>query len=81
MSKTTNSPSHRVYAVTKNGKQSYWQAIGAIWPRGPSDDDNLSVHDATSIRASICSTEVRTAKRPRRTIILGATKFESDVPG
>ena len=24
MSKTTNLPSHRVYAVTRNGKRSFW---------------------------------------------------------
>jgi hypothetical protein len=32
MSKTPSLPSHRVYAVTKDGKQSYWRAIGAAWP-------------------------------------------------
>jgi hypothetical protein len=32
MSKNTTPPSHRVYAVTKNGKRNYWQPIGAIWP-------------------------------------------------
>ena len=26
-----NLPSHRVYAVTKEGKQKYWRAIGAAW--------------------------------------------------
>jgi hypothetical protein len=30
MSKTTNRPSHRVYAVTKNGEHSYWTTIGAV---------------------------------------------------
>jgi hypothetical protein len=25
MSKTDNRPSHRVYAVTKNGERSFWQ--------------------------------------------------------
>ena len=30
--KTANLPSHRVYAVTKDGKQKYWRAIGAAWP-------------------------------------------------
>ena len=30
--KVSNLPSHRVYAVTKNGKQSYWHPIGALWP-------------------------------------------------
>ena len=41
MSKTTNPPSHRVYAVTKNGKSNYWQAIGAVWPHG--DGEGFSV--------------------------------------
>jgi hypothetical protein len=31
MNKTSNRPSHRVYAVTKNGKQGFWQPIGAAW--------------------------------------------------
>jgi hypothetical protein len=31
MSKSDNLPSHRVYAVTKEGKQKYWRAIGAAW--------------------------------------------------
>jgi hypothetical protein len=32
MSKNNTPPSHRVYAVTKNGKNNYWHPIGAIWP-------------------------------------------------
>jgi hypothetical protein len=29
---TTNSrPTHRVFAVTKNGKKKFWQPIGALW--------------------------------------------------
>jgi hypothetical protein len=31
MSKPTNRPSHRVYAVTKNGEHSFWQPIGGAW--------------------------------------------------
>jgi hypothetical protein len=31
MSTPTNRPSHRVYAVTKNGERSFWQPIGAAW--------------------------------------------------
>jgi hypothetical protein len=31
MIKTDNRPSHRVYAVTKNGERSFWQPIGAAW--------------------------------------------------
>jgi hypothetical protein len=31
MSNTSKRPSHRIYAVTKNGDDSYWQPIGAAW--------------------------------------------------
>ncbi len=41
MSKNTNTPSHRVYAVTKEGKKSYWNAIGAVWPHA--DGEGFSV--------------------------------------
>jgi hypothetical protein len=43
MSKTTNPPSHRVYAVTKNGKQSYWREIGAVWPHSDGEGFNLKL--------------------------------------
>jgi hypothetical protein len=43
MSKATNPPSHRVYAVTKNGKQSYWRPIGAVWPHGDDEGFNLKL--------------------------------------
>jgi hypothetical protein len=43
MSKTTNPPSHRVYAVTKNGKQSYWRPIGAVWPHADGEGFNLKL--------------------------------------
>ena len=43
MSKTTNLPSHRVYAVTKEGKQSYWRAIGAVWPHGDGQGFNMKL--------------------------------------
>jgi hypothetical protein len=29
--KQTNRPSHRVYAVTRNGERSNWREIGAAW--------------------------------------------------
>jgi hypothetical protein len=41
MSKKNVPPSHRLYAVSKNGKQSYWQPIGAIWPHA--DGEGFSV--------------------------------------
>jgi hypothetical protein len=43
MSKSTNLPSHRVYAVTRQGKQSYWRTIGAAWPHGDGDGFNLKL--------------------------------------
>jgi hypothetical protein len=43
MSKNTNPPSHRVYAVTKNGQRNYWQAIGAAWPHSDGEGFNLKL--------------------------------------
>jgi hypothetical protein len=43
MSKTTTPPSHRVYAVARNGKKSYWQAIGAVWPHGDGEGFSLKL--------------------------------------
>ena len=43
MSKTTNLPSHRVYAVTRNGKRSFWQPIGAAWAHGDGEGFNLKL--------------------------------------
>jgi hypothetical protein len=43
MSKTSNTPSHRVYAVTKNGKQRYWTAIGAVWPHADGEGFNVKL--------------------------------------
>ena len=31
MSNNSKLPSHRVYAVTKNGERNYWHQIGALW--------------------------------------------------
>jgi hypothetical protein len=43
MSKNTNPPSHRVYAVTKNGKRNFWQPIGAIWPHSDGEGFNVKL--------------------------------------
>ena len=43
MSKSPNLPSHRVYAVVRNGKQSYWHPIGAAWPHGDGEGFNLKL--------------------------------------
>ena len=36
MTKETNKtrPTHRVYAVTKNGESKFWQPVGAMWAHG-----------------------------------------------
>jgi hypothetical protein len=43
MSKSSNLPSHRVYAVTRDGKKSYWNAIGAAWPHGDGEGFNVKL--------------------------------------
>jgi len=43
MSKTTSRPSHRVYAVTKNGEKNFWQPIGAAWAHGDGEGFNLKL--------------------------------------
>jgi hypothetical protein len=43
MSKTTSPPSHRVYAVTHDGKQSYWRAIGAAWSHGDGEGFSMKL--------------------------------------
>lgn len=44
MSNSTNRPTHRVYAVTRNGKQSYWRAIGAVWAHSDGEGFNLKLN-------------------------------------
>jgi hypothetical protein len=41
--KSNNRPSHRVYAVTKNGKQNFWQPIGAAWAHQDGEGFNLKL--------------------------------------
>lgn len=31
---TSSRATHRIYAVTRNDKQKFWRAIGALWPHG-----------------------------------------------
>jgi hypothetical protein len=42
MSSQTSSsrPTHRIFAVTKNGNKKIWRAIGALWPH--SDNKGFS---------------------------------------
>ena len=41
MTKTNKRPSHRVYAVTRNGKNSFWAPIGAAWTHGDGEGFNV----------------------------------------
>jgi hypothetical protein len=34
-------PTHRVYAVTKNGESKFWQPIGAMWAHADAKGFNL----------------------------------------
>jgi hypothetical protein len=43
MNKKPSPPSHHVYAVTHDGKQSYWRLIGAVWPHGDGEGFNLKL--------------------------------------
>jgi hypothetical protein len=43
MSKSNNRPSHRVYAVSKNGERNFWQPIGAAWPHSDGDGFNVKL--------------------------------------
>ena len=43
MSNNSNRPSHRVYAVTKNGERNFWQPIGAAWPHKDGEGFNLKL--------------------------------------
>lgn len=43
MSKSTNRPSHRVYAVTKNGDSKFWTVIGAAWAHSDGEGFNLKL--------------------------------------
>ena len=43
MTKETNKtrPTHRVYAVPKNGEKKFWQPIGAMWAHADANGFNL----------------------------------------
>ena len=36
-------PTHRVYAVTKNGEKKFWQPIGAMWAHADANGFNLRI--------------------------------------
>ncbi len=39
----TNRPSHRVYAVTRNGERNSWREIGAAWMHKDGEGFNLKL--------------------------------------
>lgn len=41
--KTSNKPTHRVYAVTKRGEKSHWQDVGAAWAHRDGKGLNLKL--------------------------------------
>jgi hypothetical protein len=44
MSNNTNKqPTHRAYAVTKNGERSFWHIIGAAWAHGDGEGFTLKL--------------------------------------
>jgi hypothetical protein len=43
MSNNSNRPSHRIYAVTKNGERSNWREIGAAWAHRDGEGFNLKL--------------------------------------
>jgi hypothetical protein len=40
---TKTRPSHKAYAVTKNGDQNYWTEIGAVWSHSDGDGFTLKL--------------------------------------
>ena len=60
---TPKRPTHRVYAVTKNGEKSYWTEIGAAWSHQDGKGFNVKLDylplNSTALRSS--------SANPRRT--------------
>jgi hypothetical protein len=40
---TKSRPTHRIYAVTKNGDSKFWQPIGAMWAHADAKGFNLRI--------------------------------------
>ena len=53
-------PTHIAYVVNKvrrNGKEeSYWRAVGAVWPHGKGDGFDVVIHDQISVGGRITCT-------------------------
>jgi hypothetical protein len=57
---TSKRPSHRVYAVTKNGEKSYWTEIGAAWSHQDGKGFNVKLDYLPLNDAEIVIREPRT---------------------
>jgi uncharacterized protein (DUF736 family) len=57
---TSKRPSHRVYAVTKNGEKSYWTEIGAAWSHQDGKGFNVKLDYPPLNGAEIVIREPRT---------------------
>jgi hypothetical protein len=57
---TSKRPTHRVYAVTKNGDKSFWTEIGAAWPHQDGKGFNVKLDYLPLNSAEIVIREPRT---------------------
>jgi hypothetical protein len=57
---TSKRPSHRVYAVTKNGEKSFWTEIGAAWSHQDGKGFNVKLDYLPLNGAEIVIREPRT---------------------
>ncbi|HZZ22386.1 MAG TPA: hypothetical protein VFE60_07355 [Roseiarcus sp.] len=57
---TSKRPTHRVYAVTKNGDKSFWTEIGAAWSHQDGKGFNVKLDYLPLTGAEIVIREPRT---------------------
>ncbi len=57
-------PTHRIYAVTKNGKKRFWQPIGAMWPHSDGKGFSQRLDYLPLNNAEIVVREVREEVEP-----------------
>jgi len=56
---TTSRPTHRIFAVTKNGKKKFWQPIGALWAHTGGKGFNQRLDYAREVVLDIMRSERR----------------------
>jgi hypothetical protein len=60
-------PTHRIFAVTKNGNKKFWQPIGALWPHGDGKGFNQKLDYPPLNGAEISSARSARIRKPRTT--------------